>query len=139
MRRHGQRGSGLPEMAIVATALLALMFGIIDFGRAMYTYSFVAQLARSGARWAIVRGSGCTVLDHCNASSANVQTYVQSLSLGMMNASRITATLGLPNNGCQSAGCPVVVTVTYPFSFMTGVLPSASFNMSSSSQMVISQ
>jgi Flp pilus assembly protein TadG len=138
MRRHGQRGSGLPEMAIVATALLALMFGIIDFGRAMYTYSFVAQLARAGARWAIVRGSGCTVLDHCNATSASLQTYVQSLSLGMTNASKITATLILPNN-CQSAGCPVLVTVTYPFAFMTGVLPSAQFNMSSTSQMVISQ
>jgi Flp pilus assembly protein TadG len=137
-RRHGQRGSGLPEMAIVATALLALMFGIIDFGRAMYTYSFVAQLARSGARWAIVRGSGCTLLDHCNATSASVQAYVQSLSLGMTNASQIKATLGLPNS-CQSAGCPVFVTVTYPFSFMTGILPSAAFNMTSTSQMVISQ
>jgi Flp pilus assembly protein TadG len=138
MRRHGQRGSGLPEMAIVATALLALMFGIIDFGRAMYTYSFVAQLARAGARWAIVRGSGCTVLDNCNATSASLQTYVQSLSLGMTNASKITATLILPNN-CQSSGCPVLVTVTYPFAFMTGVLPSAQFNMASTSQMVISQ
>jgi Flp pilus assembly protein TadG len=137
-RRHGQRGSGLPEMAIVATVLLALMFGIIDFGRAMYTYSFVAQLARSGARWAIVRGTGCTVLDHCSATSANVQAYVQSLSLGMTNASQIKATLGLPSS-CQSAGCPVLVTVTYPFAFMTGILPSAAFNMSSTSQMVISQ
>jgi Flp pilus assembly protein TadG len=137
MRRHGQRGSGLPEMAIVATALLALMFGIIDFGRAMYTYSFVAQLARAGARWAIVRGSGCTILDSCNATSAEVQTYVQGLAAGM-NSSKITATLVLPNS-CQAAGCPVLITVKYPFSFMTGVLPSAQFTMASSSQMVISQ
>jgi Flp pilus assembly protein TadG len=138
MRRHGQRGSGLPEMAIVASALLLLILGIIDFGRAMYTYSFVAQLARQGARWAIVRGSGCTVLDNCDATSAEVQTYVRSLSSGMTNASKITASLALPNS-CQSTGCAVVVTVTYPFSFLTGVLPGAAFNMSSSSQMVISQ
>lgn len=138
MRRHGERGSGLPEMAIVASALLALMLGIVDFGRAMYTYSFVAQLARAGARWAIVRGSGCTVLDHCNATSANVQSYVQSLSLGMTNASKISATATWPNN-CNAAGCPVVVTVTYPFAFLTGVLPIATVSMSSSSEMVISQ
>jgi Flp pilus assembly protein TadG len=137
MRRHGQRGSGLPEMAIVATALLALMFGIIDFGRAMYTYSFVTQLARAGARWAIVRGTGCTLLDSCTATSAELQTYVQSLAVGM-NTSKITATLQLPSS-CQAAGCPVLITVKYPFSFMTGILPSAAFNMSSSSQMVISQ
>jgi Flp pilus assembly protein TadG len=138
MRRHGERGSGLPEMAIVSSVLLALIFGIIDFGRAMYTYSFVAQLARQGARWAIVRGSGCTLLDSCSATSAEVQTYVRSISSGMTNSSKITASLALPNS-CQATGCPVVVTVTYPFSFMTGVLPGASFNMSSSSQMVISQ
>ena len=138
MRRHGQRASGLPEMAIAATALLALMFGIIDFGRAMYTYSFVAQLARTGARWAIVRGSGCTVLDHCNATSANVQTYVQSLSEGMTNSSKISVTAIWPQD-CNATGCTVLVAVTYPFAFLTGVLPGAAFNMSSSSQMVISQ
>jgi Flp pilus assembly protein TadG len=114
------------------------MFGIIDFGRAMYTYSSVAELARQGARWAIVRGSGCTVLDSCNATSAEVQTYVQSLSLGMMNTSNITAVATWPNNNCKSTGCPVLVTVKYPFSFITGVLPGA-FPMASSSQMVISQ
>jgi Flp pilus assembly protein TadG len=139
MRRHGERGSGLPEMAIVASVLLAMTFGIIDFGRAMYTYSFVAQLARAGARWAIVRGSGCTVLDSCNATSANVQTYVQSIAQGMTKASSVVATATWPSSACKSAGCPVIVTVTYPFAFVTGVLPGAAFNMSSSSQMVISQ
>ena len=79
MKRQGaQRGASLPETAIVMAVLLALLFGIIDFGRAMYTYAFVAQLAREGARWAIVRGNQCSVLDHHNASQASghVQTYV---------------------------------------------------------------
>ena len=60
--KHGERGASLVETVIVMGVLLALMFGIIDFGRALYTYSFVAQLARQGARWAIVRGANCTVL-----------------------------------------------------------------------------
>jgi Flp pilus assembly protein TadG len=139
MSRHGQRGSSLPEMAIVASALLALVFGIMDFGRALYTYGFVAQLAREGARWAIVRGSTCTVLDHCNAKSSDVQTYVESLSEGMTKSSSIAVTATWPNNNCNVAGCLVTVSVKYPFQFMTGILPSASFLISSTSQMVISQ
>lgn len=152
-RRHRQRGSTLAETAIVMAVLLALLFGIIDFGRALYTYSFVAQLARQGARWAIVRGANsCTGgIDNCNATSAELQTYVQSLNEGATNASSITATLTFPppsDNGtnCPSTiaipsnkpGCLAKVTVTYPFTFMLPFLPKSGISMTSTSQMVIS-
>jgi Flp pilus assembly protein TadG len=146
-RRHRERGSALAETAVVMTVLLMLMFGIIDFGRALYTYSFVAQLAREGARWAIVRGADCTLLSGgCPASSAQLQTYVQSLNEGATNASKITATLtfaapssgiGCPTVG-NSPGCLAVVNVTYPFTFMLPFMPKAGISMSSTSQMVIS-
>ncbi len=87
--RKRERGSSLPEMAIILVGLLAFLFAIVDFGRATYTYAFVAQLARQGARWAIVRGSQCVFLDHCNATQAQIQAYVQSLSEGVTNASNI--------------------------------------------------
>lgn len=143
--RKWERGVALPETAIIMTVLLVMMFGIIDFGRMLYTYSFVAQLARQGARWAIVRGAGCTVLDHCNPTSSDVQTYVQSLNEGAMNASSITATLQTPggNSTCSStgannaAGCVATVTVRYPFSFMLPWMPGNTITMSSSSQMII--
>jgi len=137
MNRHAQRGSSIPEMVIVVGALLALLFGIIDFGRAFYTYNFVAQLAREGARWAIVRGSGCTVLDHCNAASSDIQTYVRSLSEGATNPNSIGVTAVWPQT-TKAAGNTVSVTVTYPFSFL-GVLQGVQLPMSSTSQMVISE
>jgi len=37
MNRHRKRGGSMAEMALVMVALLSLMFGIIDFGRARYT------------------------------------------------------------------------------------------------------
>ncbi|HEX4014353.1 MAG TPA: TadE/TadG family type IV pilus assembly protein [Candidatus Cybelea sp.] len=140
MRKHGERGSSMVEMAIAAGALLAIILGVVDFGRAMYTYGYVAQLARQGARWAIVRGSTCTVIDHCNAGTSDVNTYVQSLAEGMTPANSngsLSATATWPNS-CKTAGCTVSVSVTYPFKFI-GVLPGAVINMSSTSQMVISQ
>lgn len=149
-QRRGERGASMPETAIVMAVLLALLFGIIDFGRAMYTYAFVAQLARQGARWAIVRGSQCTLLDHCNAGSSDVQTYIRSLSLGATNSANINVTATWSSGSCppgasanNAPGCVVAVNVQYPFSFMMGYLPHsgqfASINMSSTSQMVISQ
>jgi Flp pilus assembly protein TadG len=144
MRRpaFGERGSTLPETVIVMGVLLAVMFGIMDFGRALYTYGFVANAAREGARWAIVRGSECTQLDHCSASSADLQTYVQSLSEGAMKASSIGATLTFPSASCTSPdnapGCVAKVTVTYPFTFIAPFVSNVTMPMSSTSEMVIS-
>lgn len=143
--RRGERGSSLVETTIVMGVVLAMLFGIIDFGRAMYTYAFVAQLAREGARWAIVRGSQCTVLDHCNASQGDIQTYVQSLSEGATTANKIAVIAGwssCPAGLSDNApGCTVSVTVKYPFTFMLPWMPGPkmTINMSSTSQMVISQ
>lgn len=125
------------ESAIVMAVLLAIMFGIIDFGRALYTYSFVANAAREGARWAIVRGANCAELDHCPAQqgSTDIQPYVQSLSEGATNPSNISANLNFPNG--NGRGAVAEVTVSYPFKFMLPFMPS-SFTMQSTSEMVIS-
>ncbi len=146
-----ERGSSLPEAAIVMSVLLALLFGIVDFGRATYTYAYVAQVARQGARWMIVRGSQCTVLDHCNAQTSDVQNYVRSLSQGATDPTQIRASAGFSSVTCPAGslvsnapGCTVSVTVTYPFQFMLPYMPKShgqllTLNVTSTSQMVISQ
>ncbi|MGA8575029.1 MAG: TadE/TadG family type IV pilus assembly protein [Candidatus Cybelea sp.] len=143
--RHRERGASLPETAIVMAVLLALIFGIMEFGRVMYTYAFVAQLARQGARWTIVRGSQCTVLDHCNAQSSDVQTFVRSLSVGATDPSKINVTATWPQSQCppgvtgNAPGCVVSVNVTYQYKPFAPFVPTGTIAMSSTSQMVISQ
>ena len=83
--RHHERGASVLESALVVGVLLAVVLGIVEFGRFMYTYAYIAQIAREGARWAIVRGSGCTVLNACGANSTQVANYVASLSEGVTN------------------------------------------------------
>jgi hypothetical protein len=138
-RSHGERGSTLAETAIVMGVLLAVTLGIMDFGRALYTYSFVANAARQGARWAIVRGANCTMLDHCPAQSGStdIEPYVQSLSEGATKASNITASLSFPG-GNNAPGSVAEVTVQYPFTFIAPFLSRLGFTMTSTSQMVIS-
>jgi Flp pilus assembly protein TadG len=138
------------EFVLALGALLTLCFGIIDFGRALYTYSFITTVAREGTRWAAVRGStSCTnsnnTLNDCNASVAQIQSYVQSLSEGATNPSQMVVTPTWPSctvgaNGAVNApGCIVSVNVTYTFTFMLPFMPKVSIPFSTASQLAISQ
>lgn len=147
--RNRERGATLPETAIVMSLLLVLLFGIMDFGRAVYVYSFIANAAREGARWAIVRGqNSCAnsnnTVPSCDASQSAVQNYVKGLFIGPANSADATITATWPTctvaqNGAPNAsGCIVEVSVAYNFSFLPFVSHIV-IPMASTSQMVISQ
>jgi Flp pilus assembly protein TadG len=48
-----ERGSTLVEFAIGATVFLTVMFGVIEFGRALWTHNALADAARRAARYAV--------------------------------------------------------------------------------------
>ena len=141
--RHFERGAGLVEFAIASAAFLLFIFGIIEFGFALFTYHSVSNAARLGSRWAIVRGASCNTLDHCNASSSDIQTFVQSQVVAVMDPTQVTVTATWPGNGgsCASGskarGCPVIVTVSYPFNFAIPYVSGTQLQISSTSQMTI--
>lgn len=139
----GERGSALVEFAIVSLAMLTLIFGIVDFGRGLYTYHLVSNGARAGSRYAIVHGSACTV-SGCPATQANIQTYVRGLAPGIDTTQLTVTTSWATGSGCtdvahQGPGCTVTVAVAYPFKFIVPLLPGFTMTMRSQSQMVISQ
>ncbi len=155
--KHAQRGASMVEFAISASALLLIMFGILEFGRVMYTYHTVSNAARLASRWAMVRGSGCSALDHCNASSADIQNYVNSI-VPMVDSSTSTASgcssaglcatakwsnssdpsVDCSDDGTNAPGHLVCVTVSYPFNFAIPFVSSTALTLSSTSKMVIS-
>ncbi|MFN2459636.1 MAG: TadE/TadG family type IV pilus assembly protein [Candidatus Velthaea sp.] len=139
----GERGSALVEFGIASTIVLTLIFGIVDFGRALYTYHLVSNAARLGSRYAIVHGSDCTATD-CPADATAIQTFVRTQAPGI-DPNALTVTTTWSNTaGCRgapftSAGCLVAVQVSYPFTFLVPLLPSFTLAMNSTSQMIISQ
>jgi hypothetical protein len=48
-----QRSQAVVEFAIIAPALLLLLFGVVDFGRVIYIYTTLNQAVNEGARTAI--------------------------------------------------------------------------------------
>src|SRR5277367_5372811 len=147
-----QRGGTMVETALMLSVLLVMMFGIIGFGHALYTYHFVSNAAREATRWASVRGTTCSqhlplLSGGCPASASDVQTYVSNVSGMGLDPAKITATttwVAPPNNlaVCKTQpnnpGCVVEVQVQYSYQFLLPLLPSG-FKMQSTSQMVISQ
>ncbi len=139
-----ERGSSLAEFAIVLTASLTLITGIIDCGRALYTYHLIANAARLGSRYAIVRGAACTVAG-CPATQTSIQTYVRGLAPELNQASITVTTTWSTTSSCTSvpantAGCLVAVQVVYPFRFAAvPLLPNFAMSMTSTSKMVMSQ
>lgn len=58
--RTNNRGQGLVEFSLVLFSLVLMMAFIIDFGRAVYSYSMVYNAAREGARFGTVRPTDTT-------------------------------------------------------------------------------
>src|ERR1044072_3634877 len=62
-----ERGATLVEFAIVVTVFLTVMFGVVEFGRALFVHNALADAARRGARYATF---------HSSADAAQVKNVV---------------------------------------------------------------
>lgn len=143
------------EFALGVVLLFVLLFGITDFGRALYAYHFLSNAARDATRYAAVRGHSCDLDNSCSiadpdagpadGSNSVVQDYVTSIAPPGIDPAKITTTPTWPGNGtaaCTSVpndpGCPVQVQISYKFKFLTPIVRSRSIELSSSSEMIIS-
>jgi len=150
-------GSALVETSIACTVLLALVIGTMEMCMGLYTYHYTAQVARMATRYAMVRGSssctGTPNLSNCNATTTEISSYVKGLGFPTITAGNLTVT----TTWCASKGTTpatwasctattgndpgnlVNVVVTYPYTLAVPFLSNVSFNVSSTSQAVISQ
>ena len=129
----GERGTAVVEFAIIAPMLFLLVFGLIDFGRALNYYNDLTQLAGQGARAAAVNSNpdgtavsaAVTNDGQCQSIAWSIQcqlakTYTTTAELkngidvcmGSMNGSgALTSTAPAPGN-------PITVRATYTFAFL---------------------
>jgi Flp pilus assembly protein TadG len=144
--RNAERGATMVETSIVMLLALTVIFGIMDFGRALFAYHAVSNGARIGTRYAIVHGANC-IPSGCTASQSTIQTYVRNSTPGLnLSNLTVTATWGGTaldtSQSCGTAanenpGCTVTVTVSYPFTFVFSSI-GPTLTMSSTSKMVVS-
>jgi Flp pilus assembly protein TadG len=122
--RRKQSGVALIELAITIGVLVAIVFGITEFGRAIYQYNTLAKAARDGVRYLSTKAPGdataiaearcfavfgnptCTgsplapglttaMVSHCDASSC-AATHQSQGSAPVINL--VTVTIGGASN-----------------------------------------
>jgi TadE-like protein len=138
------RGQALAEFAVASAVLLITMFGIVDFGRALYTYHGVSNAARLATRYAIVHGAlSCP---GGTPSPDPLLAYVTSQLPGIDPSALNVTTACNDAMGCfpsaapfNGTGCVVSVEVDYKFHFLTPFVSTVVPAMTSTSTMVISQ
>jgi len=116
---RSERAAAMVEFAIVLPILLLLVFGIIDFGRALYTLNNLTAAVREGARLASTQISpDPTTGGSMSAVSTAVTNYVVAFG-GNAGAPQVTETFngGAPPN-MQSI---TVQIVSYPFTPLTPI------------------
>ncbi|HYG82323.1 MAG TPA: TadE/TadG family type IV pilus assembly protein [Pyrinomonadaceae bacterium] len=57
-KRENERGATLLEFAIGASVFCVAMFGVVEYGRLMWTHNALSDAARRGARYAINHAAG---------------------------------------------------------------------------------
>jgi Flp pilus assembly protein TadG len=105
-----ERGAAAVEFALLLPLLLLIIFGTIDFGRALNAQITLTQAAREGARLASI-----------GDSYAAVQTGTQGAATGL---SSVVVPPPPKFTACTAGAGPgvnAVVNVTYSFSFITPV------------------
>jgi Flp pilus assembly protein TadG len=113
--RRSERGTAVVEFSLVALPLCLIVFGILDFGRALNYYNDLTQIAGQGARAAAVNqdplgGAADNLFQHQLACEGNTNELKSRINV------RIT-------NTPTSAGQPVTVTASFDFQFIPLVRP----------------
>lgn len=107
LRSDTDRGAAAVEMALVLPLLLLLVFGIVDFGRALNLQITLTQAAREGVRPAALR-----------QSAAAVSTAVNNATVGVAAPAPAVAITACPSTAGTGTA---VVTVSKTFEFVTPV------------------
>jgi Flp pilus assembly protein TadG len=109
--RRSERGTAVVEFAIIAFPLFLIIFGILDFGRALNYYNDMTQLAGQGARAAAVNQN----VDGTPADASFQQKLADEKDSPELNGKVGVCIVASPT----SVGDPVSVKTSYVFNFLS--------------------
>ena len=107
------------EFALLLPVLMMVLFGIIEFGLALYRQAILTNASREGARLGIVQSIPAITTAAINAT---IDTYLTNAGVTPGTVSRTIVAGGV-------TGTPVTVTLTLPYTYavlpgLTSITPS---------------
>lgn len=106
---RSEKGQAAVEFALVLPILLMLIFGIIDFGRVLYTKSALTSLSQEAARHASIY--------YGSENDATLKNYVTN-NAGTLDSSAITGNV-ITFDPSRNSGSDVEIILTYKMYYIT--------------------
>ena len=115
---RSESGASAVEFALLLPLLMMIVFGIIEFGLALYQQAILTNASREGARLGIVQSVPAITTGQINAT---INNYLTAANINPSNVGRTIVAGGV-------TGTPVQVTLTLPYNFkvlsgLTSVVP----------------
>nr|WP_221379629.1 TadE/TadG family type IV pilus assembly protein [Actinoplanes polyasparticus] len=107
---RGEEGAAAVEAAIVLPLILLVLFGIIDFGRALQQQALLTAAVREGARTAALNGTSASVTAKVHSVAGADATVASTLCTG---GSAVTADASVTATQPFTALTPVFVLMQY--------------------------
>ncbi len=115
------RAQSMVEMALILPVLLLILFGLIEFGRALFIYTVVSNAAREGARQGLVAPTDQVLIREAAYSRAIlIPTNTLTIDISYDGGEASVP----PHTPLLKGQDRVVVQVTYQFSMITPIISS---------------
>ena len=140
--REAEHGQSMVEFALILPIFVLVVFGILDMGRAAYTYHTLNNAAREGARVAIVDQTLSLIQDRAASRAVGVGVTPADVTVDYRTAEDPDVPNSCAARVAASAGavtCTAIVTVENDFVAATPIVASiiGVIEMAGESSMVI--
>ena len=139
-----RRGATIVEFTLSFMVFLLVLLGLMELGRAVWTYSTISHVTRQAGRYYMVHGSMYT------ADASELKQVVTRDAIGL-DASKLTIKTRWKREKFNELdtiiteavdverGDTAEIEVSYPFQLITGdlIVDSSNFKMSSKTQVVV--
>ena len=113
--RDTEAGQTLVEFSLIVPVFLVLLFALVDFGRAYYSWMVVSNASREGARAAAVQGDAATIDAKLYGSFCKDWPSTAGCALDTTKLTRVVT------NPQGTKGSETSVKVSYTFTFVTPI------------------
>ena len=140
-RDASRRGQSLVEFGLILPIFLLLVFGIIDFGRAVFAYSTLNNAAREAARVAVVDQVTAHITDEAIKQAYALDVVAGDVSLDWRSAFNLdtpNSCSGFVGNS-QVVTCTLIITVNHEWTAATPIIGSiiGPLDIAGESQMIV--
>jgi len=133
-KRTSPRAQTITEFSMVVTVFLLLVFGIAELGIAVFNYNSLCSAAREAVRYAIVHSP--------TGPNPATTSEIQQVAIDHAPALNLTSsdiTVSWPADPRLSSQKDAQIAIAYTYKLQIPFLPAVSLQLSSSSQMLVSQ